>query len=339
MRQRWWIAGAVATAFLVALALVQCSTGDMPSGATVSRARYIAAEGKVEARPGLQSEFGSALSATVRRYLVKQGDRVELGQLLVVLADEDLSAALQQTQAEFAVAQAKLNEVQTGARHQEIEQARAAVKRALAEFELAGKERVRARELFKENTVARATFDQTENAYAVAAAQVQEAREYLELLEIGPKPETIAWHQAQVAAAQARVVYQRALLDKTRITSPINGVLIERYLDEGEVVMPEKPLGIVADIDNLRINAEVDETDAGRLRVGDAVEVSSYAYPGKLFRGRVEEIADYVGKRELKPNSPAVNLGLKIIQVKIAFLEATPLKLGMTVDVRIAAAP
>jgi multidrug resistance efflux pump len=103
----------------------------------------------------------------------------------------------------------------------------------------------------------------------------------------------------------------------------------------GEVVMPEKPIAAIADTSQLRINAEVDETDSGRLHLGDPVEVTAYAYPGKVYRGRVEEIADYVGKREIKPNNPAVNLGLKIIQVKIALLEATPLKLGMTVDVRI----
>jgi multidrug resistance efflux pump len=68
---------------------------------------------------------------------------------------------------------------------------------------------------------------------------------------------------------------------------------------------------------------------------GDPVDISAYAYPGIVYKGRVEEIASYVGKREIKPNNPAVNLGLKIIQVKIAFIEPTPLKLGMTVDVRI----
>ncbi len=113
---------------------------------------------------------------------------------------------------------------------------------------------------------------------------------------------------------------------------------------------------------------------AGRLHPGDPVQISAYAYPARVLRGRVEEIADYVGKREIKPNNPAVSLGLmgmanmphlimkltlpvsltsilsrgerrrtnacasftlKIIQVKIVLQEATPLKLGMTVDVRI----
>jgi multidrug resistance efflux pump len=119
------------------------------------------------------------------------------------------------------------------------------------------------------------------------------------------------------------------------VVSPIGGTLIERYLDAGEIVIPEKPIAIIADTAQLRINAEVDETDAGRLHLGDPVEVRAYAYPGKVFKGRIEEIAHYVGKREIKPNNPAANLGLKIIQVKIALLETTPLKLGMTVDVRI----
>ena len=65
------------------------------------------------------------------------------------------------------------------------------------------------------------------------------------------------------------------------------------------------------------------------------MDISAYACPGRVFRGRIEEIADYVGKCEIRPNNPAVNLGLKILQVKIALLEPTPLKLGMTVDVRI----
>jgi len=138
-----------------------------------------------------------------------------------------------------------------------------------------------------------------------------------------------------VSEAKADVRYVGSLLDKTRVVSPISGTLIERYLDVGEVAMPEKPLAAIADTSRLRVNAEVDETDAGRLHLGDPVEISAYAYPEKVYKGRVEEIAHYVGKREIKPNNPAVNLGLKIIQVKIALLEETPLKLGMTVDVRI----
>jgi len=79
----------------------------------------------------------------------------------------------------------------------------------------------------------------------------------------------------------------------------------------------------------------VDETDTGRVHVGDRASVTSDAYPGKVFNGRVRQIADYAGARRVKPSNPAVNLGLKVVQVKIGLDEPSPFKLGMTVDVKI----
>ena len=107
------------------------------------------------------------------------------------------------------------------------------------------------------------------------------------------------------------------------------------YLEPGEIIIPETPLAVIADVTKVRVNAEVDETDIGKLHVGATATISSTAFPGQIFQGRVEEIAAYVGRREMKPNSPVVNLGLKVVQVKIALLETHPLRLGMTVDVKI----
>ena len=297
--------------------------------------QYISAEGKLEARPGAEMDVGSAMTARIERFLVNEGDHVDKGQVIAVLDSKDLAARLRQAEAELAVAKAKRDEVAAGARDEEIKQAQAELQRAQSEQVQAEKEFQRIGQLRKDNFVSQATLDKAESVYKVTTAKVAEADEHLRLLQSGPSRETLALHEAQVSQAMANVHYVRSLLDKTRIVSPIGGVLIERYLDVGEVVMPEKPIAAIADTSQLRINAEVDETDAGRLHLGDPVEVTAYAYPGKVYRGRVEEIADYVGKREIKPNNPAVNLGLKIIQVKIALLEDTPLKLGMTVDVRI----
>ncbi|MDO8263454.1 MAG: efflux RND transporter periplasmic adaptor subunit [Gallionella sp.] len=307
-------------------------------GAQLPAPRYIAAEGKLEARPGAEMEVGSELIARIERFMVNEGDHVDKGQVIAVLDSKDFAARLKQAEAELAVAQARRAEVAAGAREQEIKQAQAVLQRAQSERMLAEKEFNRMSQLYQDNFVSRATLDNTESAYKVAAARAAEAEEQLHLLQAGPRNETLALHDAQVAQAVANVRYVRSLLDKTRVVSPISGTLIERYMDVGEVVIPEKPILVIADTGQLRINAEVDETDAGRLQLGDPVEISAYAYPGKVYKGRIEEIADYVGKRELKPNNPAVNLGLKIIQVKIAFLEPHPLKLGMTVDVRISPA-
>lgn len=334
---KWKPVAVAATAITIALAMylgLRPGSGSTP-GAQLPAPRYISAEGKLEARPGAEMDIGSELTARIERYLVNEGDHVDKGQVIAVLDSKELTARLRQAEAELAVAQAKRVEVAAGARDEEIKQAQAVLQRALSERMLAEKEFKRMGQLYQDKFVSRAMLDNAENAYKVATARVAEAEEQLRLLRAGPRRETLALHVAQVAQAETNVRYVRSLLDKTRVVSPIGGILIERYLDVGEVVMPEKPIAVIADTDRLRINAEVDETDAGRLQLGDPVEVRAYAYPGKMYKGRVEEIAHYVGKREIKPNNPAVNLGLKIIQVKIVLLEATPLKLGMTVDVRI----
>lgn len=326
-----------AALIIIALAMylgLRPNKGSTP-GAQLPAPHYISAEGKLEARPGAEMDIGSELTARIERYLVNEGDHVDKGQVIAVLDSQELTARLSQAEAELAVAQAKRVEVAAGARDEEIKQAQAVLQRTLSERMLAEKEFKRMGQLYQDKFVSRAMLDNSESAYKVATARVAEAEEQFQLLWAGPRPETLALHAAQVAQAEANVRYVRSLLEKTRVVSPIGGILIERYLDVGEVVIPEKPIAVIADTDQLRINAEVDETDAGRLQLGDPVEIRAYAFPGKVYKGRVEEIAHYVGKREVRPNNPAVNLGLKIIQAKIALLEATPLKLGMTVDVRI----
>lgn len=154
-------------------------------------------------------------------------------------------------------------------------------------------------------------------------------------MEKGPKQETLKLHEDAVAQAEATVEYYKKLLEKTIIKSPISGKVIRKYLEGGEAVTPGPPILAVADVEKIRINTEVDETDVGRIKIGDPAEVTSDAYPGKTFKGEIQEISDYVGPRKVKPNNPAKNLDMKVIHVKILLKEKTPFKLGMTVDVRI----
>lgn len=336
MRGRAWLgAGAMVVAASLAFYLYPREAEVPGRPATVLAERYVAAEGKVEALDGYEVEIGSGLIARLASFPVKEGEAVRKGEVIATLEDADIAAGLEQAQAELAVEKARLAEVASGARAQEIDRARAAVSRARAERELAAKELKRIKDLFREGTVSQSRMDEAKSRFEVAAARMKEANEELRLLEAGPKPQTLEMHRAQVLRAEAAVAYYRALMAKTRILAPISGLLIKRYLDEGEIVHPEIAIGAIADADKVRINAEVDETDIGKLHPGDPAEITSRAYPGRVFRAKVESIADYAGSRQIKPNNPAVNLGLKVVQVKIALLEPHPLRLGMTVDVRI----
>lgn len=297
--------------------------------------RYVAAEGKVEAMPGLDVEIGSDLTGRIERFFVKEGDWVEKGRQIARLENRDIRARLKEAEGELAVARAKLKEVASGSREEEIRRATAVQEGAMAEAELAKKELERHEELYKKGLISESDIDDRRKILQVAQARLKETEEEKRLLEKGPKKETLRLHEDIIIRTEATVEYHKGLLEKTIITSPISGKVIHKYLDEGEIVNPETSLVAIADIEKIRVNAEVDETDVGRIQIGNPVEVTSYTYPGRLFKGKIEEIADYVGTRRIKPNNPAVNLGMKVVQVKIELLEKTPLKLGMTVDVKI----
>lgn len=335
--KRTWIAAAlvlaVAGAALVALTHRQPAP---PRPDPRAGAAYVAAEGKVEAMPGYDIDVGTGeLNGKVDKILVKEGEAVQAGQVVAIMQNDDLKAAVQRAESDLLVARSKLAEVRSGARAEEIKEATAAWEGARATLQEAGAQLKRYRDLREQGMVSAATLDERQRAYDAARAGADQAEQRKRLLEAGPRAETVKLYQNQVRLAGAALDYNRRLLEKTYIRSPIAGTVIQRYLDEGEGVTPEIPILGIADLDKLWLNVEVDETDIGKVKVGDPVEVTSDAYRGTVFRGRVKQISNYAGARKIRPSNPAVNLGLKAVQVKIELLEKTPLKLGMTVDVRI----
>lgn len=298
--------------------------------------RHVAAEGKVKAMPGQEIDVGSELiSGRIEKVFVKEGDFAKKGDLLIKLDNRDIQAKLKEAEGELKVAEAKFEEVASGSRKEEIKKADAALDARIADMELARANLERYERLYKEGLVQKALLDEKENIFKVAKARVKEAEEEKILLEKGPKKETLKFYEDSAQKARSTVEYYERLLEKTIIKSPITGKIINKYLEEGETVIPETPILTVADVENIRINAEVDEVDIGKIKVGDYVEITSDAYPEKVFKGEIQEIADYVGVRKIRPNNPAKNLDMKVIQVKIGLKEKTPFKIGMTVDVKI----
>jgi multidrug resistance efflux pump len=297
----------------------------------------VAAEGKVEAMPGSEVEVGSELEGRIAEMFVEEGTSVKKGDLIARMENQDIQAKLKEAEADAAASRAKYREVATGARDEELRRADATYEKAAADTEAARKEAERYAQLNQKGIVSRSSYDEIERAYRVAAGRQKEAAEERNLLKAGPKKDTLTYYQDSSRKADASALYYRTILDKTRIVSPINGKVIRKYLQRGELVSKEfQPYIVaVADPERARINAEVDETDIGKFAVGDPAEVSSSAYPGQVFAGTVTEIADYAGLRKITPNNPAKNRDMKIVQVKIELKQRTALKLGMTVDVRI----
>jgi HlyD family secretion protein len=155
-----------------------------------------------------------------------------------------------------------------------------------------------------------------------------------------PSPEarrdTLAAAEARRDAARAAVDRLEAEAAKYRIIAPIDGVVIARHADPGETVAPAAPLVTIADLTRLRVEAEVDEFDIPRVSPDAGSTITAEGYPRPGWRGRVEEIADAVVPRRTRPEDPARPADTRVLLVRIAFLEKTPLKLGQRVEVEIA---
>jgi RND family efflux transporter MFP subunit len=141
--------------------------------------------------------------------------------------------------------------------------------------------------------------------------------------------------RARSLTARAEIERQRAQLAKSQVRAPISGTVTQRSVDGGETVETGEALFALADLARLRVEAEADEADAGVLRVGSAVVVSAQGWTGVGWRGRVEEISDAVTPRKLKAQDPSRPTDTRVLGLKVAFEEPTPLKLGATVELRI----
>jgi RND family efflux transporter MFP subunit len=126
-----------------------------------------------------------------------------------------------------------------------------------------------------------------------------------------------------------------AILAKTRIVAPIDGVVVSRDADAGEMVLREGTICRIVDLSRVRVEAEIDEFDALRVPVGAQVRVTAAGNPGRDWPATVEEVPDAISQRKLKPQDPARPTDANILLAKIRFDGTTPLKLGQRVELEV----
>lgn len=200
----------------------------------------------------------------------------------------------------------------------------------------------------KEHTAAlQEAWAATAEANARLAARSKDAKRAKSLVASGALPaqeveaaseaKTVA--RARLASANAVTVRLQAMLEQTRVLAPIDGVVVMRAIEERETVAPGTPLFTVVDLSKLRVEAEVDEFDVGRVAVGSAAIVSADGFDGQSWRGQVEEIPDVVMPRRLRPLDPSRPTDTAVLLAKVSLPEGSPLKLGQRVRLELAPVP
>ena len=303
-----WVKGAAVLVLLIALS-VAVTWGGLHRGGVTSKP--VGVTGTIEAT---QVDVSVKITGRIVERLVKEGDRVTRGQVLVRLDDSELAADVKRLEAALRAAQATLRDLEKGARPQEIEDARAAVSSAEATRTMTEREHQRTEQLFKQNLIAAQDVDRARQAYEVARAQERSARERLALVLAGPRPDQIDAARWQVTQAEGALAQARSRQREAIVVSPIDGVVLRKNLEVGETANPGVPILTLVDPKDVWLRAYVPETEVGRLKVGDPARVRVDAFPDRVLTGRLIEIgseAEFT-PRNVQTKKERVNLVFRI---------------------------
>lgn len=283
----------------------------------------------------------SKVPGRIDKILVNEGDEVEAGQVLATVETAELEVQVAQAKANLAAAQAKLAEVKSGSRPQQIAQAGAVSTQAAASMDNAQRNYERIQALYQQGAISAQQRDAAETALAVARAQFDGAMQGYSLATEGAREEDIKIAEAQ--AEQAAAVFKNAqlTLDNAIIKAPSAGVVAVKSIDQGEIVAAGQPLFNITNLKEIWVAANIEETYAGKVQEGQTVEFTIDAYPGRTFKGEVSEVGSATGSQfALLPTENTSGNFTKVTQrlpVKIKVLEESNvlLKPGMSAVINI----
>ncbi len=298
---------------------------------------HIAANGRVEGATSQEVKLASRVVGRLKEVSVADGDPVRKGQVVAVLENNDIRAKVEEARANLERAQAALEKLLNGARLEEREAARAEMLEAQATADNARQNYERAQKLFKDGgVVSQSALDQAERDQKVSWAKLESVRQRYELVIAPPRHEDAAAAQAEVALARAQLAEAQDNYDNTFVRSPVDGVVIKRFMNPGESISYEslyQPIVSVADTSRLTVRAEVDETDIGKIQLGQRAEIRCDAFPGQTFVGHVRRISGGLGKKKIQVDNPMEKIDTDVLETFVEVAPGSPLRVGLRVDV------
>jgi len=203
------------------------------------------------------------------------GTRVSKGEEIVWLDPSEYRLKLAAAQARLDSAKRELEKLHAWRRPEEIQQSKAGRDEAAASAAAAESDFDRAKQLIARAAISESQYDQTEAAVKMARAVLDRTEAELAMAKAGPTKEEIAVAEAAVAQAEAEVALNRWEVDKTTIRAPYDGIITDRYVDEGERVtaMPRVEIMEIMDLSFLTARLGVPERHIGRIQVGDLAKV------------------------------------------------------------------
>lgn len=296
--------------------------------------RLVAAAGLVE--PASEArQLDTTMVGRLVALNVAEGDHVGPGQVIAEIENADLKAQLAEAEAILAAKENELTRLMAGARPQEIDQAKAALRQANAAAIEARENYQRQVALGKKKLVSDAAVEQALAGRDTSEAQRELAAAQLSLLTAPPRAEDAAIATANVEAARARIDEINAQIEKSMIRSPIDATVLKIYRRTGETVtnLPPTPIATVGDTSRLRVRADIDQIDVSRVAVGETAWITADAFGGKRFHGSVVRIGSQLGQKNFRTEAPQEKVDTRVLEVLIDLDAGVRLPIGLPVDV------
>lgn len=303
--------------------------------------RALVLQGNVDMRQVSLAFNGSGRIASLP---VREGERVQVGQVLGELDSTTLALQVQQAEAQLAAREQLVRKLKAGARPQERAQASASIRAADIEVDLARKQLSRMQQSNASSAgeaVSRNDIDTARARLEMAQAKRESARQAGALLDAGARREDIAEASAQVDAARAQLDLLRRNLADTRLIAPLAGVIRSRLQEVGDLTSPQKPVYAVALNDAKWVRVYVPETALGKVREGMPAQIRTDSAPQEPLAGQVGYIASVAEFTPKTVQTEELRSSL-VYEVRIQTRDPQDqLRLGMpaTVSIDLTAAP
>lgn len=272
-----------------------------------------------------QATVAPKITSTVKKFYVQRGTRVRKGQLLAVLENADLAAAAEASKGDFEQADAAYNTTIGSGLPQQIQKAQLDAQTAQSSFDAQQKIFDSRKELFDQGAIPRRELDAAEVALTQARSQNEQAQKLLADLQRVGKQQALKSAEGSRLSAEGKYRGAAAQLSYSEIRSPIDGVVTDRPLYEGDAATANQPILTVMNLSRVIAKAHIAQAEAAALRVGDPAQLK---VPGvdEPTPGRVTLV------------SPALDPGSTTIEVWAEATKPDPaLKPGMTIQISLTA--
>lgn len=307
---------ALAYRFLGDVPEVDVVRAQAEGGSNVAGSTVLTATGYIVAHH--QINVNSKVTGRVKWIGVEKGDKVKEGQVLVRLEDDEFRAQYEQAKGAADSARAYLEELQHGSRPEEIAQAQHNLEEARA---TAANDKItldRTRDLFAQGVVSKQALDDATAKYDSDQQRANSLNQSFQLSKIGPRPEEIARAKGALLQAEGQEAYAKSLLDATIIRAPVDGTILDRTAEKGELITaqfassaaggPQGSVVALANLNDIQADLDIAQDDFAKLTPHQKAIVTVDAFPDLHWDGVIAEV------------SPQANREKATIEVKVQIL-------------------